>query len=149
MAITRQFVRYEASQPPLIAEDCGHSGYEGLSVVSDFSFTNSLATSSVVRWLSILRMVQPVSSMFTLRPSDRQQARALPEGGLASGRRGEDELYLVHDVFELHDRHPDQLVVPAEAVVLHPDVKFIRQHLLFVPDDAERIDTEFSIVLRC
>ena len=84
-------------------------------------------------------------------PAEGQPAgtRALPEGGLASGRRGEDDLYLVHDVFELHDRHPDQLVVPAEAVVLHPDVKLVRQHLLFVPDDAEIIYFEFSIVLRC
>lgn len=47
----------------------------GFSVrISDFSFTNSLATSSLVLCDSILRMVHPVSSIWIRLPSDSQHA---------------------------------------------------------------------------
>lgn len=47
----------------------------GFSVrISDFIFTNSLATSSLVLCDSILRMVHPVSSIWIRLPSDSQHA---------------------------------------------------------------------------
>lgn len=47
----------------------------GFSVrISDFSFTNSLATSSLVLCDSILRIVHPVSSIWIRLPSDSQHA---------------------------------------------------------------------------
>ncbi len=45
--------------------------------------------------------------------------------------------YLVHDVLELHYGDADEPVVPAEAVVLHPDVELIGRHLVLVSDDAK------------
>ena len=44
--------------------------------------------------------------------------------------------YLVHDISELHHTDSDQSVVPAEAVVLHSDVKLVGGHLLLVADNA-------------
>jgi hypothetical protein len=46
--------------------------------------------------------------------------------------------YLVHDVLELHNGNANEPVVPAEAVVLHPDVELIGRHLVLVSDDAKR-----------
>ena len=48
---------------------------EESSLTSSFSLTNSLATSSVVLWERILRMVHPVSSIWILLPRDSQQAQ--------------------------------------------------------------------------
>ncbi len=49
---------------------CGSS-----ALTSDFSLTNSFATSSVVRCDKILMIVQPVSSSWIRRPSESQQAQ--------------------------------------------------------------------------
>ena len=43
--------------------------------------------------------------------------------------------YLVHDVFKLHDRDSNELIVATEAVIFHPDVQFIRGHLLLVANN--------------
>ena len=43
--------------------------------------------------------------------------------------------YLVHDVFKLHDRDANELIVATEAVIFHPDVQFIRGHLLLVANN--------------
>ena len=44
---------------------------------------------------------------------------------------------LVHDVFQLHHRDTDELIVATKAVILHPDVQLVGRHLLLVADDAE------------
>lgn len=44
-------------------------------LISDFSLTNSRATSSLCLWDNILSIVQPVSSIFTLVPRGSQQAQ--------------------------------------------------------------------------
>ncbi len=49
--------------------------------------------------------------------------------------------YLIHDVLELHNGDANEPVVSTEAVVLHPDVKFIGRHLVLVSDDAKRAKT--------
>ena len=43
---------------------------------------------------------------------------------------------LVHDVFQLHHRDTDELIVATKAVILHPDVQLVGRHLLLVADDA-------------
>ena len=43
--------------------------------------------------------------------------------------------YLVHDVFKLHDRDANELIVSTEAVVFHPDVQFIGRHLFLVANN--------------
>jgi len=42
---------------------------------------------------------------------------------------------LVHDVFKLHDRDANELIVSTEAVVFHPDVQFISRHLFLVANN--------------
>ena len=107
------------------------------SRTSDLSLTNSLATSSVVRWLRILRIVHPVSSMFTRRPSESQQAQEPYKKDIWSFQKRRHLLfdYLVHDVFKLHDRDANELIVSIEAVVFHPDVQFIGRHLFLVANN--------------
>lgn len=48
---------------------------EGSCRISDFSLTNSLATSSLFLWDRMRRIVQPVSSIWIRFASDNQQAQ--------------------------------------------------------------------------
>jgi hypothetical protein len=83
----------------------------------------------------IRRIVQPLSSMFTLRPSDSQQAQE-PWVEVCVPCILMSSAYRIHDVFELHDGHANECVVPTEAVVLHSNVELVGQHLLLVSNDA-------------
>ena len=126
---------------------CAHCCRELSSRTSVLSLTNSLATSSVVRWDRILRIVQPVSSIWTRRPSVSQQAhepwdkicQIELQSFVQTGNQGEFYFHffnLIDDILKLHHRHANQPVVTAKAVVLDGYVKLIGSHLLLITNVA-------------
>ena len=54
-------------------------------------------------------------------------------------------VYLVHDVFELHDGNPYELVIAAKAIILHTDVQLVGSHLLLVTNDAVKKCLTYSL----
>ena len=88
--------------------------------------------------------------MYTAQESEVHNR--LTDGNTRAGKSRDTvpcTMYLVHDVLKLHDGDPDEPVVPAEAVVFHPDVQLVGRHLVLVADDAEHSSVSYLKSFRC
>lgn len=94
-------------------------------LMSDFSLTNSLATSSFVRWERIRRIVQPVSSIWMRLPKDNQQAQEPWIILISYEEVNAIWLYLINDILQLHHCNPYQTIFSGEAIVFNTDMQLI------------------------